>query len=289
MAITETRASGLEALALASGLLQRIRLEWPEAGLWEAADLQWWWRTPRRSDDLDQLFWLDDGRPLAAALLTDWTRAWGLDPITLPDAPAQLRARVWSASLARIDELHLDPVETLVRDDDTESSGLLRAAGFVATEEHGGATWMDASARPPIPHLPEGFVLVDRDSSHDEPHPAAGRSGPATESRLHQVALYDPTLDLAIRAPTGVAAAYALFWFDPVTRVGLVEPMRTEAAWQRRGLARAILATGLDRLARKGATKLRVNFSSPPGRALYLGSGFELGATDTAYARARHG
>jgi hypothetical protein len=48
MAAREVRASGLEYLTLATALLQRARLAYPEAGVWEAADLQWWWRSPRR-------------------------------------------------------------------------------------------------------------------------------------------------------------------------------------------------------------------------------------------------
>ena len=49
MAIHGVRASGLEYLALATELLQRVRLADAATGVWEAADLQWWWRTPRRS------------------------------------------------------------------------------------------------------------------------------------------------------------------------------------------------------------------------------------------------
>ena len=46
-AIREVRASGLDYLRLATRLLRRVRLADAEAGLWEAADLQWWWRTAR--------------------------------------------------------------------------------------------------------------------------------------------------------------------------------------------------------------------------------------------------
>src|ERR671914_2516670 len=93
MAIIEVRASGLEYLALATELLQRVRLADPEAGVWEAADVQWWWRTPRRSDAVDQLFWIDEEGPVAAAVLTQWGRSWGCDPIIVPGiSPALLEA-----------------------------------------------------------------------------------------------------------------------------------------------------------------------------------------------------
>ena len=39
-------------------------------------------------------------------------------------------------------------------------------------------------------------------------------------------------------------AAYGLFLYDPKTAVGLVEPMRTEVDYQRRGLAGHILSAG---------------------------------------------
>jgi hypothetical protein len=74
MAISEVRASGLEYLALATQLLHRVRLPDPGAGVWEAADLQWWWRTPWRSDAIDQLFWIDDEGPVASVVLTEWDR-----------------------------------------------------------------------------------------------------------------------------------------------------------------------------------------------------------------------
>jgi hypothetical protein len=70
----EVRAKGLEYLDLATSLLQRARLSNAEAGAWEAADLQWWWRTPRRSDSIDQRFWLDDEGPVAAAVLYQSTK-----------------------------------------------------------------------------------------------------------------------------------------------------------------------------------------------------------------------
>jgi hypothetical protein len=53
-----------------------------------------------------------------------------------------------------------------------------------------------------------------------------GRNGPGVAERLRSCSLYDPALDLAVETVDGRAAGYSLYWYDSVTRVGLVEPMR---------------------------------------------------------------
>src|SRR5688500_14735744 len=128
MAIRELRASGLEYLELVTALLQRARLADAEAGVWEAADRQWWWRTPRRSDTIEQHFWLDDDGPVAAVPLTEWTRAWGCDPIFVPGVSTVQLATVWERALEAIDALDLGRVEVLVRDDDVELQRLVTGA-----------------------------------------------------------------------------------------------------------------------------------------------------------------
>jgi ribosomal protein S18 acetylase RimI-like enzyme len=285
MAIHEVRASGLEYLTLATQLLQRARLTDAEAGLWEAADLQWWWRTPRRSDSIDHIIWTDDEGPVAGVVLTDWGRAWGCDPIVVPGVSTVTLPTVWARALEAIDAARLEAVEVLVRDDDVELRGLLADAGFVADDERSGITWMDAQDRPDVAALPEGFALVDRNQASASPHPMRRRSGEGVEARLMQCSLYDPGLDLAVETADGQVAGYGLFWFDPVTEVGLVEPMRVEDAYQRRGLARAMLAAGLDRLAKRGARRLKVGYATDIARALYVGAGFRVTSTTTSHKR----
>ena len=109
------------------------------------------------------------------------------------------------------------------------------------------------------------------------------RSGEQVETRLRQCSLYDPELDLAVETADGEVAGYALFWFDSVTKVGLVEPMRVEDAYQRRGLARAMLAAGLDRLAKRGARRLKVGYVTDAARQLYVGAGFRVTSTSTSF------
>jgi len=286
MAINEVQASGLEYLALATELLQRARLADAEAGVWEAADLQWWWRTPRRSDAIDQLFWVDDEGPVAGVVLTDWGRAWGCDPILVPGVSNVPLSTVWARAVEAINALGLEAVEVLVRDDDFELLALLAGSGFVA-DDTDLIAWMDAQDRPDVAALPEGFVLVDRARETTGPHPMRRRSGEGVEARLGQCSLYDPALDLAVEAADGQAAGYALFWFDPVTEVGLVEPMRVEDAYQRRGLARALLTAGVDRLAKRGARRLKVGFGTDVARGLYVGAGFRVASMCTSYSRRR--
>lgn len=283
MALRQVSASGLEYLALATELLQRARLADPDAGIWEAADLQWWWRTPRPSDEVAQRFWLDGEGPVAAVVLTDWGRAWGCDPLVVPGAAVSL-ADVWSGAVDAIAALELEPVEVLVRDDDRELRGLLAETGFTEGERSG-TTSMPAEDRPEVVAPADGFTLLDRASAGSRPHPMRHRNGEAVESRLRQCPLYDPSLDLAVEAADGAEAGYALFWFDPVTEVGLVEPMRVEDAYQRRGLARSLLTAGLERLAARGARRLKVGYGTEVARALYVGAGFRPTSTETTYRR----
>ena len=283
MAIQDVRASGLEYLALVTKLLQRARLADAEAGVWEAADLQWWWRTPRRSDAIDQLFWIHDEGPVAGVVLTEWERGWGCDPIVVAGVSTVPLPTVWARAVEAVDALGLEAVEVLARDDDLELLGLLADSGFVADDDRSGIAWMDAEDRADVAALPEGFVLVDRAQETTRPHPMRRRSGEWVEARLRQCSLYDPALDLAVETADGQVAGYSLYWFDPVTEVGLLEPMRVEDAYQRRGLARAMLTEGLDRLAKRGARRLKVGYGTEIARALYVGAGFRVTATSTSY------
>ena len=112
---------------------------------------------------------------------------------------------------------------------------------------------------------------------------AAGREA------LALCSLYDPALDLELIAENGETAGYALFWHDAVTGIGMLEPMRTEDAYQRRGLARVLLSTGLNRLVARGAERLKVAFATDAARDLYVGAGFQVETMCEAYRRAQPG
>jgi hypothetical protein len=285
--------SGLRYLELATTLLQRMRLAEPAGGIWEAADIQWWWRQDRSTDHDGQLFWLDQhGEPQAAAIRTDFGCSIQCDVLVLDPHYART---AWQAAIGRAPR---GAAEFPVRDGDATGLAELAAAGFGPGQPSVVGCWLEAPDRPAIPDLAPGYrllsradvllsradvllsradvllsradVLLSRADTPGRPHPLAARNGVRVEQRLRQCSLYRPELDLMVAAPDGQAAGYGLFWADPVTGVGLVEPMRTEQAHQRRGIAGHILAAGLDRLAAHGCRRLKVGNDI----GLYLRAGF---------------
>jgi len=86
-------------------------------------------------------------------------------------------------------------------------------------------------------------------------------------------------------------AAYGLFWYDPETATGLVEPMRTEDDHQQRGLARHILTAGIDLLAETGAERIKICYEpdNPASWGLYLSVGFEPDRQTVVFSRRASG
>ena len=286
--LQEVRATGREALTLATALLQRARLADPQEGPWEAADVQWRWARPRASDDSDSLFWLDDEGPVAGVLLTSAhaTRglsngSWQCDPVLVPGANVIEPSALLRRAIDHASEQSGGQFEVPLNDDGTGMA--LTSSYGMKVLRHDSTGWMSAADAPEPMTLTTGFVIVDRTQRRDAPHPMQRRNGDAVEQRLQQCPLYDPWLDLAVETDDGRSAGYSLYWHDPVTGVGLIEPVRVEDEFQRLGLARAMLSHGLARLVTRGATRLKVSWESDAAGALYTGLGFRHTDTTTWY------
>jgi predicted N-acetyltransferase YhbS len=273
---------GLKRLNATSTVLQRARSADPLGGMWEAADVQWWWRRPRVTDELALPVWFDEVGPVAAAGLTAWEDTWQTDVFAVPSIVKE--EDVWAATLDVSAAYRVDALKMLVREDDALLTNLALQSGYAVADEASGTAWMEADHRPLVAQI-NGFAIVDRVTRADRPHPMIPRNGELVEQRLRQCSLYDPTLDLAVEEADGRVAGYALFWFDHTTLVGLLEPMRVQDEYQRRGLARMLLTNGLDRLACKGARRLKVGFETDAARNLYLGAGFAQTSVDRLLIR----
>ncbi|HEX4491357.1 MAG TPA: GNAT family N-acetyltransferase [Acidimicrobiia bacterium] len=285
----EYQATGLEHLALVTELLHAARLANPTGGDWEAADLQWSWRRDQHPDPRASTFWLDDDRPAAAIVFTDWGDNFGCQVLDARHDSASALRIAGTRFTELLDTFASKPTEMEIRGDDRALIDAASAAGFVATDEVHVGTMMPASARAPMTALPDGFVVSSYAERADRPHHMVARSGEHVAARLGECAVYRPDLDLCIvETATDAVAAYGLFWADTVTGVGLVEPMRTEDAFQGRGLASAVLRAGLDRLAEAGCSTLKIYFvkGNEPARRAYLGAGFVPQFESRTYRRA---
>ena len=139
---------GLERLDATTTVLQRARLADPLGGMWEAADVQWWWRRPRATDDLALPVWFDEVGPVAAAGLTAWGDTWQADVFAVPSIVDE--EDVWAATLEAAAGHRGEALQVLVREDDAPLAGLAIRSGFAMTDELSGTTWMDADQRPPV-------------------------------------------------------------------------------------------------------------------------------------------
>lgn len=273
---------GLGYLEAVTALLGRIRTTHPTAGLYEAAEVQWWWaQTSRWTDSLGQLFWFDEqGLPVAAVIATAFRETTQLDPIVMPDATPEWIVHVMDRGLAHASEAGIDSVILELDSLDEVLRQFLHARGFTI-DEGGGLveTWLTASDRPSVSPLADGYTLYRRIDVVGRSHHIANgpRNHGDPEARLQQASLYRPDLDLVVYDHHNDVAAYGLFWYDPATRVGVVEPMRTEADHQRRGLARHVLTSGIDRLVAAGAERIKICFEpdNAASKHLYLSTGFE--------------
>jgi ribosomal protein S18 acetylase RimI-like enzyme len=265
---------GLEYLDAVTRVLHRRRLAEPARETWEAAELQWWWPRDQHEDPSYARVWCDADGPSCAVIFTRWGHELGCTVLADGDfAPA------WRFIAERSAALQPSPIELEIIDREVQMRDAARASGYVPSENTYVASWMQPSEiRAPRRPLADGYEIVSRAQTGNGPHPMAGRNGTEVEPRLRECSLYDPNLDLAVRAADGTIAGYALFWADPLTRVGVVEPMRIEDAHAGRGLATQLLSAGLRRLTEHGCTRLKViaESSNPVALALYAGAGFRV-------------
>jgi len=119
----------------------------------------------------------------------------------------------------------------------------------------------------------------------DEPNDKYG--GWEWQRNVHKAPMYRRDLDLVVEAPSGEIAAFACLWYDDVTRAVCYEPVGTMPEYQRRGLAKAVIAEGMRRAKEMGATLVTVGGgeSNPPAEALYASALGKEGASHTAWIK----
>jgi ribosomal protein S18 acetylase RimI-like enzyme len=128
----------------------------------------------------------------------------------------------------------------------------------------------------PVPQLPPGFSVRHVSSEREAPalvalHRAAfGTQHMTVAERLAmmQGPEYDPPLDLVAVAPDGSLAAYCFCSYSPQESAlsgrneGYTDPLATHPKYQRKGLGRALLVVGMQKLKQRGAEWAALGTSS---------------------------
>ncbi len=97
-------------------------------------------------------------------------------------------------------------------------------------------------------------------------------------TRFMQSPVYDPAWDLVAVDPDEQIGAFCIVWPDPITGIGLFEPVGTHPDFQRKGLGKAVMLEALDRLQRMGMRQAIVTTgeNNLPAVRLYEAVGFRL-------------
>ncbi|MBN1243475.1 MAG: GNAT family N-acetyltransferase [Spirochaetales bacterium] len=139
-------------------------------------------------------------------------------------------------------------------------------------------------AAPAIPSLPEGLRLADgrettgttradahrRAFGYDDPGYVA--RGPAAFAAVRESPLWRAELDAAVLDPDGREVSFACGWYDGRNRLVVLEPVGTDPAFRRKGLADAAIALVLSRAFALGARSAWVGSD----QAFYRAIGFEV-------------
>lgn len=237
-----------------------------------------------REENWQTMLWEQGGRVVAYG----WLFEGGvLDFCVHPDRPELLDDVLdWA-----------DPRETDALEANADAIATLERRGFARAPDAPFFAYLLRSLDVlPEKAVPEGFELRAVRESDVESRVGAHRSAfhpsrVTVESyrNVMQAWPYRSELDCIAVAPDGRVAAYCLAWLDDENRVGELEPVGTHADFRRRGLAAAVCAFALRRLADEGATRAVVyargdaEYAAP--KLLYESLGFRVHARTVPFER----
>lgn len=187
------------------------------------------------------------------------------------------------------------------RDDDSERIALLERHGFAPVSWHTVTMVRPLDEPVPAPRLPEGFTIRHLAGPQEVDqvvalHRAAfGTTNMTVEQRLAMIHTpeYDQELDLVAVAPDGSLAAYLMCHFSRQENAltgcseGYTDPVATHPAFQRQGLARALLLTGLRLLKDRGLelAKLSTGSDNISMQETAHSAGFQVDSVKLQYAK----
>jgi len=255
-------------------------------------DLSWWlFYTDENCLDTKICLWEWNSTLAGWSLLSNSCRTF--DVFVRPELHGRsLEAKImlWAEESQSINlrNLHGINIRSMwVSENDRSRIQWLEMRGFNPSQQ--GMLLMQRSLGSDLPgvHLPAGFQ-VRPVVGESEVRLRAEVSYAAFESlkpfedyqqrmlRFMRSPVYQSGLDLVTVSPEGRFASFCLLWPDTVNRIGLFEPVGTHPDFQSKGLGKAVVAFGLQRLSELGMThaSVCVETDNLPAIRLYESMGF---------------
>ncbi|NJN18506.1 MAG: GNAT family N-acetyltransferase [Oscillochloris sp.] len=177
---------------------------------------------------------------------------------------------------------------------DTNRQEQLRQLGFRAYRQWDNLAERRLDGGLPEWRVPAGFSLRTATMSDAEQLAAVRNaafggtwSGAAYQERVMLKPGYQPEREFIVTAPDGRIAAFSIIWLDQRNQTGLFEPVGTHPAFQRRGLARALMAAALRAMQHAGMTSALIayNAENQAAHQLYTKLGFQQKDSTLGYER----
>ncbi|CAM4084047.1 GNAT family N-acetyltransferase [Deinococcus marmoris] len=257
----------------------------PTAGYIQPGDLSWWLRQNEilNPPDCVEIFEDDAGKILGFTFNNPLTWAAiqalpGTPGAVLDDMLRHVRGRAGDAELTVAAFDGDGPLmETL------ERQGFKRNGERMLQYEYHPAD----QGVPALPSLPAGFSFIsiadhrELSAARVELHQAVWHPSRVTLTayqHLRASPAYDPELDVALMGPDGQLVSYALGWFDPHARSGLMEPVGTHPEYRRSGLGHLTVQEVNRRLTERGSERtVIVSFEKNAASVrLYASVGFKV-------------
>ena len=189
-----------------------------------------------------------------------------------------------------LDTYAIDPARSA--EDRALAAGLERA-GFQVDRRRRVRGDGEVPRRRPPPSVPDGYhldwvrtrdLLLGRVEAHRLAF-APSELTAKTYERLQRAWSYRPELDRVAVTDAGEVVAFCTAWLDESNAAGLLEPVGTAPAHQRRGLASAVCIDALIALRAAGARIAQVAYGSGAGLATYRSIGFEPVGNELVFVR----
>lgn len=254
-------------------------------------DIVHWMSNGYRGEALASRFWLYEPDDKLLALVELAKAEWGMFTlVTHPTACSAQTERDLLGLCQRLMEERMreNPADkrTLaisVAATDQQRIDRLRALGYQPQPPQYMTTIKSLDRPLSKPSVPEGFGLrsVAAESEAglvaDVHNGSFGSSWTEAEYlKVMRTPGFKVDHELVAVAPDGRFAAFVIYWLDPISRSGLFEPVGCHEAFQRRGLATALMVEGMERMMAAGMTKALVTYKidNLPAKRLYSSLGF---------------